>query len=122
MEANKITEDIKIETYIGFYYSLDRYTIGEEVIRSESRSQFGGVSVVKSLNPHWSLGGFGNFNSSLYNNYKIKVQLSPGIEYNVFPYSESTKRQIRFTYKVGAGYTEYNDTTIYNKIKENLMF
>ncbi|NMC37432.1 MAG: hypothetical protein GYA41_03825 [Bacteroidales bacterium] len=44
----------------------------------------------------------------------------PGIEYDVFPYSESTRRQLRILYKAGYNYINYIDTTIYDKTKEGL--
>lgn len=44
----------------------------------------------------------------------------PGIEYDVFPYSQSTRRQFRILYKVGYNYVSYIDSTIYNKINEHL--
>lgn len=42
----------------------------------------------------------------------------PGIEYDLFPYSESTRRQLRLLYSVGYNYVAYNDSTIYNKLRE----
>ena len=45
----------------------------------------------------------------------------PGIEYDIFPYSESTRRQLRILYRAGYEYNNYTDTTIYNKMKEGLM-
>lgn len=122
VEANKITEKAKIESDLGFYYNLEQFKIDDEIIKSETRSQYGSYSYVHSLNQHWSSGIFLSGNSSLYNNYKIQLDLSPGIEYNIFPYSESTKRQIRCTYKLGGRYVHYNDTTVYNKIEEELYF
>ena len=44
----------------------------------------------------------------------------PGIEYNVYPYSQSTRKQFRILYKFGYNYVDYTDTTIYNRTKENL--
>ena len=44
----------------------------------------------------------------------------PAIEYDLFPYSESTRRQLRILYAAGYNYVNYMDSTIYNKIKESL--
>jgi hypothetical protein len=44
----------------------------------------------------------------------------PGIEYDLFPYSESTRRQLRLLYSAGISLVHYSDTTIYDKIRENL--
>lgn len=44
----------------------------------------------------------------------------PGIEYDLFPYSESTRRQLRILYSAGFNLVHYMDSTIFNKMKENL--
>ena len=44
----------------------------------------------------------------------------PAIEYDVFPYSESTSRQLRFMYSAGFIYNDYTDTTVYLKLNESL--
>jgi hypothetical protein len=42
----------------------------------------------------------------------------PGIEYDLYPYSESTRRQLRLLYSLGYTFANYTDTTIYNKTQE----
>jgi hypothetical protein len=44
----------------------------------------------------------------------------PGIEYDIYPYSQSTRRQLRLLYRIGYTYNDYKDSTIYNKTKESL--
>jgi hypothetical protein len=44
----------------------------------------------------------------------------PSVEYDIYPYSESTHRQLRILYGAGFQYNNYFDTTIYNKTKEPL--
>jgi hypothetical protein len=56
--------------------------------------------------------------ASSYNNYDFSYILMPGIEYDLFPYSESTRRQLRLLYSIGYHYVNYTDTTIYNKTSE----
>jgi hypothetical protein len=46
------------------------------------------------------------------------LNIMPGIEYDLFPYSESTRRQLRILYSIGYSYANYTDTTIYNLTKE----
>ena len=76
--------------------------------------------VVKSLTEHWSAGIVGNSSSSSYRNIQWGVRFMPAMEYNIFPYSEATRKQLRIQYGIGYNYREYRDTTIYNKIRENL--
>jgi hypothetical protein len=44
----------------------------------------------------------------------------PSVEYNVYPYSRSTHRQLRILYGIGNSFNMYIDTTIFDKIEENL--
>jgi hypothetical protein len=45
---------------------------------------------------------------------------APAIEYNVFPYSESTAQQLRFLYRLNYKSVRYREETIYEKTYENL--
>jgi len=58
--------------------------------------------------------------TSSFSNIKFKAKLFPSVEYNYFPYSESTHHQLRLLYGIGASLNQYNDTTIFEKTKENL--
>ena len=40
------------------------------------------------------------------------------MEYNIFPYSESTRKQLTLQYTVGINSFRYRDTTIFEKISE----
>jgi hypothetical protein len=75
---------------------------------------------VKSLSDHWSVGGSFRVGSSSYSNQKFGFNVMPGIEFDVFPYSESTRRQLRVLYSAGFKREHYRDTTIYDKIRDNL--
>jgi len=120
MEASRITELWKIELEAYYSYSKDSYEIEEEIISSDYNSSAFNSLVVKSISDHWSLGGSVKLRASSYNNLDFRLELLPGIEYNLFPYSESTRRQLRFLYSIGYNYVNYTDTTIYNNLEENL--
>ena len=121
-DASKITENIKIDmttsyNYYEAYYKIDDTTTIKSYTNSKS---FYGL-IVKSLSEHWSAGGTTNINTSTYSNRKLCYSLYPSVEYDLFKYSESTRRQLRFLYGIGGGHTDYIDTTIYDKIKEDLF-
>ena len=118
--ADRVTQSLKSSISIRYSYSGDRYETEDEVYTSEYVSKYVSGLLVKSLSDHWSVGGSINAGASKYNNTDLSVTIQPGIEYDVFPYSESTRRQLRLTYKAGFSYMNYIDTTIYNKVKENL--
>ena len=119
--ANRVTEKLKSSVSLRYSYSSDKYEVDDELITSEYNSKSLSGLLVGSLTDHWSVGGSMYAGASRYNNSDLSFNIQPGIEYNVFPYSESTRRQLRITYKLGLGYENYIDTTIYNKVKENLF-
>jgi len=77
--------------------------------------------VVKSLGEHWSVGGYVEAESSSYSNIDLALTAAPAVEYDVFPYSESTKRQLRILYRVGFTRARYSEETIYFKTAETLL-
>lgn len=119
--ANRVTPQIKIRT--SFYGSLSRqrFDIEGESIRSSSEHYgFEGL-VVKSLGEHWSVGAFLSMSSSTYSNIKFSVVPMPALEYDVFPYSQSTKRQLRILYKLGYAYGVFRELTVYDKLRQGLF-
>jgi hypothetical protein len=51
----------------------------------------------------------------------MATNILPSVEYDIFPYSEATHRQLRILYGAGLQSNNYIDTTVYNKVKENLF-
>ncbi len=119
--ANKITPDIKLRLGLSTYFSKEEFQYEEGTITSDSdAADFAGL-FVKSLGEHWSAGFYLGVSSSTYNNLRYKVVPTPVVEYDLFPYSESTRRQLRFLYKIGYEFVKYRQETIYDKTKENLL-
>ena len=118
VSAVRITEDWKINFRARYGYSIEKFDIDEELISSENTSRSFSTLIVKSLSDHWSYGGSINLGAGSYSNLKNSLIIMPGIEYDLFPYSESTRRQMRFLYSIGYNAAHYIDTTIYDKIKE----
>ncbi len=52
-------------------------------------------------------------------NYDGSYKLSPCVEYNLFPYSESSEHRLSLIYGVSANHNDYSDTTVYFKTSEN---
>jgi hypothetical protein len=121
MSANRVTEKSKLE--ISLFYNRDRdyFSLEDFTLESINKSNSFSILYVKSLGNHFSAGGSSSIGSSTYNNNKLRYTLMPGLEYNIFPYSESTRRQFRLQYRIGYEYNNYIDTTIYNKTRESLF-
>jgi hypothetical protein len=122
--GNRITKDWKINLSARYSYSQDKITIEDttgitEIFSYNSSKSFNGL-VVKSISDHWSVGGSVLLGASSFSNEKIMTGIMPAIEYDLFPYSESTRRQLRLLYRIGFNHVNYIDSTIYNKLNENL--
>ncbi len=120
ISANRVTPELKIRASVSASHSSSRYIVEDETISSSSDSKNLGGLVVKSLSQHWSAGGLFSASSSTYQNIRRSFTPAPAIEYDLFPYSESTRRQLRFLYKLGYTYFSYREPTIYDKSKESL--
>jgi hypothetical protein len=118
LSASRVTDKWKINLRARYGYNIENFEIDEELITSENTSRSFSTLIVKSLTDHWSYGGTLNFGASSYSNLQNSVIAMPGIEYDIFPYSESTRRQLRLLYSIGYNASHYIDTTIYDKIKE----
>jgi hypothetical protein len=122
VSANRTTERWKMEFEIENDYEEERFTLDEgEQFTSVARELDTRALVVKSLNNHWSLGGIGAFSSSIFSNYDARTRLAPGVEFNWFPYADSTRRMLTFLYTVGFETADYREETIYLKTSETLM-
>lgn len=120
VSANRTTKDWKINLQAYYSFQKDNYEMRENTITIDNDSKSFSSMIVRSINDHWSYGGTFSLSASSFSNRKALVSLMPGIEYDIFPYSQSTRRQFRLLYRAGYNYVSYMDTTVYNKIAENL--
>lgn len=121
IRVEKVTPDWKVEFGLSNDYILRKYIYEDTTyISTRNKTSFNHL-LVKSLNDHWSAGGSAYLSQDSYQNRRFAWSVYPAIEYNVFPYYESSKKQFRIQYRIGYGYNYYQDTTVYNKIEEGLF-
>jgi len=131
LSADRVTEKWKMNFSVGQNYNQSDFhvpvydstgaQIGEEHIRAITRGDDESALLVRSLSTHWSVGIRGLASSSTYFNQERVLRVAPGLEYDVVPYSQSTRRLLTFRYEIGPTLYRYRDTTIYNRIKETLF-
>ncbi|MDD4858009.1 MAG: hypothetical protein PHD74_07870 [Candidatus Krumholzibacteria bacterium] len=119
LAANRVTPELKIDLSIGTSYNENNYDVSGGTITSITRSEYFSGLVVKSINDHWSYGLSTNLSESSYSNIDLLVAVAPAIEYDLYPYTSSTRRELRFLYRVYCEYARYVEETIYNKLHEN---
>ena len=124
VSANRITEAWKITIGANQSQNMSRFVFVED---DDSRTTFKSFRrdlglntlVVKSITSHWSAGIRSGITSSTYFNQSANISVIPSIEYNIYPYSESTRRQLRLQYGVGGRRLDYRDTTIFGRMQES---
>jgi hypothetical protein len=122
ISANRTTPALKVRTQAYGNWSDYWFDLGDGTsYKSKTQGYGGSALVVKSLGEHWSAGGYVEAESSTYGNLKLALSLAPALEYDVFPYSESTKRQLRILYRIGLTRTRYYQETVYFKTAETLL-
>jgi hypothetical protein len=121
LSANRVTPASKLRMGLDIDYDKDDYDVDGERTTSISESQdFDGLYVI-SLSEHWSVGAWVSLTSSTYRNIDFAYTFHPAIEYNFFPYSVSTRRQLRMLYRIGYGSYRYREETIFEKTSEGLF-
>lgn len=120
VEITRITEELKFEIDFDQSFNHQRFIEdGTDTTYVRSAESVDNL-IVKSLGPNWSAGLRFEMGSSSWENYKFNSELLPSLEYNLFPYSEATHKQLRFQYNIGPQFSSYIDTTLSNKMKETL--
>ncbi|CAN5717320.1 hypothetical protein BH23GEM9_BH23GEM9_35910 [soil metagenome] len=121
--ANRTTAEWKATLGVNGSYSESRfeYTVNDELKKTVSlRRNYGANSLlVRSLSPRLSAGFRASASTSTFGNTRLSVSIAPAIEYNIFPYSESTRRSFVFQYAPGFRHADYRDITIYDQQEES---
>jgi hypothetical protein len=119
--ANRITPRSKLKLGLSVDTSKQRYEIEDGTVTGSTSSLDMSGLYVKSLGEHWSAGAYVEIESSLYSNVDLGVTLAPALEFNFFPYSQSTRRQLRALYKLAVIPVKYREETVYGKLRETLF-
>lgn len=118
ISANRTTEALKVRLSTSGSYGENKFILSDGTFTSYSHSYGANGLVVKSLGPHWSAGPSISASSSTFFNHKLALRTGISAEYNIFPYGESTRRQLTFLYTLGGARFRYEDTTIFDRINE----
>jgi len=122
ISADRITPEWKITMGGEIEHQKERFDIDDdEPFEVERRERDFNWLMVKALGEHWSAGAQGFLGSSTFENTEFAIEAAPAIEYNVFPYSEYTRRQLRLQYAIGPRSVRYYEETIFGQTEEMLL-
>ncbi len=121
LSASRTSEEWKFRWGARVSYSEDDFELGDGTTLSSLRRSSGtDVLLVRSVGPHWGVGGRASLTSSTFSNQDIRLNVQPTVEYNIFPYAESSRRQFTFQYRVGVSRVEYDEETVFEVTEETL--
>lgn len=118
--ADRVTDDWKIRVRPYFNNNVRIFRREDEVIRSVQRRHGLDSYVIKSLGRHWGAGIFSDYITSTFDNLRHHVTLMPAVEFSLFPYEESSRRQVTLAYRAGVELADYFQETIFGKLSETL--
>ena len=120
--ADRITEAWKVNLNLDASVNRQRFTFegdsGEETSVFARRSYSASGRAARSVGGHWSLGVSGWIGRSDFRNQRLAIRLGPSIEWNLFPWSEATRRQLTFAYSVRGQHFEYQERTLFDELAE----
>ena len=125
INISKVTPDIKLEIEMDHFFNREKFIENVNTDSANTSTYTTSALMVnslfaKSLSEHWSAGLRWDLGSSTRENFSFRTDFLPSIEYDIYPYSEATHRQLRILYGVGLQINNYIDSTVYNKVKETL--
>jgi hypothetical protein len=119
--ANRTTEALKVRVSGNISSSTSEFEVGDETITSSTNSKHLSTEIVKSIGEQWAVGGTAFVSGSSFSNTKLEVQAGPAIEYDVFPYSQSTRKYLTIQYRLRLADRRYEELTIFALDSERIL-
>lgn len=122
VSASRVTEAWKLRISMNVTESQSRFEIDSATTFINKQTSRGiNTLLVRSLGGQLSAGATASASRSTYFNQDLALRIAPAIEYNVFPYSESTRRQLTFRYSVGPVWYDFAEPTIFDQTSEQRL-
>lgn len=118
VSANRTTRAWKVSLSADYSLNENRYDLTDGVLRETQRGWNLSSFVVRSVRSQWAVGLKEDLGRSDYYNQDFKWSLRPGVEYDFFPYAQSSRRSLTLQYLVGPEHWKYREGTIYGKTSE----
>ncbi len=120
--ANRTTERWKLSLSSNGDFNTSEFTLSDgRKVESSTDSWSVSGSVIKSIGPeHWAALVRTEVRSSTQSNERVLARQAIGVEWDRYPYSESTRRSLVFQYSIGLLKAKYYQTTLFGKTEETL--
>lgn len=119
--ANRVTADWKTLFSVRGSMNRNEFELPDTTVVSRRESYGANALLARTVGERWGMGGILEWSRSSYANYDASVVVGPAVEYNVFPYAESTRRLLTVLYAIGPRHNEYAEPTIFGATRETLV-
>ncbi len=122
LSANRVTEGHKLELSVDGRYQEENFEVDESntVTNLQRDYEFEGLTVW-SLGPHWSVGAQGGAEHATFSNRKLALWVAPALEYNLFRYEDSERKQFTLLYTIGFNSFDWREETIFGRTSETKL-
>ncbi len=124
LSANRSTADWKLNFSVSGNLNEQRFNIPATstrdafTVRNEQRTYNINSLMVKSLGQHWSAGVKLGAGYSDFLNHDLALRAQPAVEYNVFPWTDQTQRQLTLLFNIGPNHYDYQRRTVFDEERE----
>jgi hypothetical protein len=124
ISANRTTEALKLTARAFWRGSREEFDFTDEETGEDSTvvgvRNFWNLDLLSvwTLSDHWSFGAQGEVEHISTRNTHLGIAAGPAIEYNIYPWQESTRRQLTFLYVIGVAGFDWIEETLFGELRE----
>jgi hypothetical protein len=117
--ASRTTPTWKFSFRFGANRNVVETLLSDSSVFSSSLTDWAaGSHVVYSIADHWSVGVISSFARLPRENQSLRVEVTPALEYSVFPYAEANRKTLTTRYAIGPTYHDYLEETVFEQLQE----
>jgi hypothetical protein len=119
--ASRVSDALKLIFDVDLEYMYEDFELDDSTTVTNSAENYRADGLAAwSLGRHWSAGGTASASRSTFLNQDLALAAGPAIEYDIFPYNESTRRLLLVRYGMEVVSFNYQDTTVEGEVSEVL--
>jgi len=117
--ASRTTPTWKLEVHLGANRNVVETLLSDSSVFESTLTDWAAEGqFVYSLAEHWSVGLISSLARLPRDNQRLRVEITPAVEFSVFPYVEATRRTLTARYAIGPTLRDYLSETIFEKTEE----
>ena len=118
LSASRVTERWKLQVRPNGSYNRSTFELDPSTTVVSANGSYGvSGQAVRALSARWSAGVLANARHATFQNYDVRAVGGPAVEYNLYDFAESTRRQLRLGYRLEAEAVAYVDTTLFGQTR-----